>query len=168
MILCRKSFFRNFESKVNAISRHQFLLSSDNSCGTHLLSFWTFPVVCKHTEMACYVTPSSASFFSVCAEFISSNACNTSVSIFWRRLARDSSSRLKSPWRNFWYHLLYIAWFTAFSSCVAQIIAVASAAVFFRWNAKWMKNRICSFVIAIVNTTNFWGYVHQTPNHMTF
>jgi len=31
-----------------------------------------------------------------------------------------------------------------------------------------MENRICSFVIAIVNTIDFWGYVHQTPNRMAF
>ena len=29
-----------------------------------------------------------------------------------------------------------------------------------------MENRICSFVIAIVNTTDFQGYVHQMSNHM--
>jgi len=151
------------------MSRRQFLLSLDTSCGTHLSSFWTFPIVRKRTEMACWVTPScSANYFSVCAEFISSNACNSfNLSIFWGRSAvrlRGSSSKLKSPWRNFWYHLLYVVWLIAFSRYVAQIISMASAAFFFRWNAKWMKNRICFFVIAIVNTTDFWGYMYQTPS----
>ena len=137
--------------------------------------FWAFfckiqsLFVCNRTVMACCVTPScSASSFSVCIEFISSSACNSSVSIFSGRPARDSSLRLKSPLRNFWYHLLHVAWLTAFSPYAVQIIAVASAAFFFRWNAKWMENRICSFVIAIVNPTDFWGYVHQTSNHMAF
>jgi len=31
-----------------------------------------------------------------------------------------------------------------------------------------MENQIYSFVIAIVNTTDFLGYVHQTPNRMPF
>jgi len=30
-----------------------------------------------------------------------------------------------------------------------------------------MENRIYSFVIAIVNTTDFLGYVHEMPNCMT-
>jgi len=116
----QKIFFWNFESKVSAESRRRFLLSSYNSCGTPLSSFWTFPIVYKRTEMACCLTPSYfASSFSVCAEFISNNSYNSSVSIFWGRPAHDSSSRLKSPWRNFWYHLLHVVWFTAFSSYAA-------------------------------------------------
>jgi len=86
MILCRQSFFRDFESKVGAVPRRRLLLSSDNSCGTRLLFFWTFPIVCKRREIAFCITPScSASFFSVYAECISSTAYNSSVSIFWER-----------------------------------------------------------------------------------
>jgi len=81
MILWRKSFFQNFESKVSTVLRSRFLLSSDNSCGTHLPSFWIF--IRKPPEMACCVTLSCcSSSFSICADFISSYACNSSVSNF--------------------------------------------------------------------------------------
>jgi len=151
------------------MSRRPFLLSSDNSCGTHLLSFYTFPIIYKCTEIARWIMPScSADFFSICAEFISSSACNSSVSIFWGRPARGSSSRLKSSWRNSWYYILHVIWLTAFFPYVAQISAVVSTAFFFRWNAKWIDNRICSFVIAIMKTTEFWGYVYQRSNFMAY
>lgn len=98
MILCRKSFSWNFRNKVSAVPWCRFLLSSDSSCGTHLVSFWTFYTAYKRTEMTCHVTPScSSSSFSVYAKFVSSKACNSSVSTFWGRPARGSSSRQKSP-----------------------------------------------------------------------
>jgi len=33
---------------------------------------------------------------------------------------------------------------------------------------KILNKKILIFVIAILETTDFWGYVYQTPNHMAF
>lgn len=54
-------------------------------------------------------------------------------------------SRLKFFIPSFTRRIIY-----SFSPFAAQIIPVASAAFFFRWNAKRLVYRICSFVIAIV------------------
>jgi len=165
--LCRKSFFRNFESKVNAVSRHRFLLSSDNSCGTYLPSFWSFPIVRIRKEMACCVTPScSASSFSVSAEFIFSSAYNSFISYIWGRPARGSSSRLKFPWQNFWYHLLHVVWLTTFSPYAAQITHLLQQ----HFPSDETRNgwKIEYALLLLLSRTDFWGYVHQTPNRMAF
>lgn len=66
-ILSKQFFFRNFESKVSAV---QFLLYLDSLYGIHLPTFWTFPIICNRTEIACHVTPTcSASSYLVGAEF---------------------------------------------------------------------------------------------------
>jgi len=94
MILCRKSFFRTLKAKwvqCHAINFYCFrTIHAELIC---LLSE-PFPSY-VNVEMACCVTSScSASFFSACAEFISSSAYNSSVSIFWGYSACGSSSRL--------------------------------------------------------------------------
>jgi len=42
----------------------------DSLCGTHLPSFWIFPIACKRTEMTCRQTELQALFQFVFSEFI--------------------------------------------------------------------------------------------------
>lgn len=141
MILCRKFFFQNIENKVSTMSCRRFCLRTVHSEPIF------FPA--EHFSL----TSCSVSSFSVWVEFIYINDCNSTVSTFWGRPARGSSS----------IHLLtfLVPYFTRRTTY--NILSIYSTNRFRDFSCIFRENRICSFVI-----DDFWGYVHPTPNCMVF
>ena len=102
-IRCKNDFLLYRSSKISHVFLRLSICLSFNSCGTHLPTFWIFPISRRRLETACWLTLNcSASCF--CESSSSSNVCNSMSSYFLGGF--PCLQHRKSPILKCWNHFI--------------------------------------------------------------
>ena len=96
------TFFCIVRAKFQFMFLRLSICLSFNSCGTHLPTFWIFPISRRWLETACWWLTLNCSASCFCESSSSSNACNSTSSYFL--VCRVPSATSKSPILKRWNH----------------------------------------------------------------